>query len=169
MDRNAIVAYLMFDELRGGVHCIFESVGCLDGLTIYHTHIALLPIDCPVPPGESSAFGVCGWRLRRGGEETLERWSGRGGMPYGAVEFESSTKRPKVKRFASHRALAALTLIPHTPSHQRSAVRRRPQMTLPSLLHLLPMHIPTAPPSICLCISLQLLLFLLLALSSSSS
>ena len=38
MDRNAIVAYLMFDELRGGVHCIFESVGCLDGLTIYHTH-----------------------------------------------------------------------------------------------------------------------------------
>lgn len=98
MDRNAIVAYLMFDELRGGVHCIFESVGCLDGLTIYHTHIALLPIDCPVPPGESSAFGVCGWRLRRGGEETLERWSGRGGMPYGAVEFESSTKRPKVKR-----------------------------------------------------------------------
>ena len=87
MDRNAIVAYLMFDELRGGVHCIFESVGCLDGLTIYHTHIALLPIDCPVPPGESSAFGVCGWRLRRGGEETLER----GGRAEAACHMEPSS------------------------------------------------------------------------------
>ena len=60
-------------------------------------HIALLLFACLVPPSESSPCGVCGWGFRG---RKRGRWSGdlAEAACHRAVEFESSTKRPKLQR-----------------------------------------------------------------------